>query len=87
MKRFGSATIQCVLHRAAQEFMDVASFDFVRFDWKGHHVEAFFRWSECCRCFYISSFMVVYSKSTVIYYCDFDYDFSSAVIEDFPFSD
>ncbi len=83
MKKFGRATIHCVLDRVAQEFMDdVSSPDFVSFFFKGHYVEALISWSSSRSCFFVDSFMVVYSNCTMMYFCGIDYDQSSALIQD-----
>lgn len=82
MKKFGYSTIQHVLARCIQEFMDDdSSPDFVSFFYKGHYVESMIEWSISRSCFYVDSFMVVYSNCTMMYLCDVDYDLSDALVD------
>lgn len=84
MKRFGRSTILTVLDRCVQEFMaDDSAPKFVSFSFKGHYVEASFAWCSSRCCYYVNSFVVVYSNSTLIYSCGLDYCFSDALIEPF----
>lgn len=82
MKKFGRDTIQCIVDRAIQEFMnDLEAPDFVVFFWKGHFVEALFEWSPSRCAFYLSKFTVVYTRCVMSYNVDEDFDQSIAWCE------
>ncbi len=75
MRKFGRATIQSIIVRALQEFMnDESAPDFVTFTFRGHIVNAQFEWSPLRCAYYLSNFDVVYSRSVMRYNVNEDYD-------------
>ncbi len=75
MKKFGRATIQDIIVRACKDFMeDDSAPDFVSFLFKGHYVNAVFEWSPLRCSWYLSYFDVVYSRCTMRYKVNEDYD-------------
>lgn len=80
MRKLGTDTIQTIIERAVQAFMnDESAPDFVTLTYKGHKVNAFFDWSSSVCSMYVSHFDVVYSRSVVRYEIYKDFDLCSAL--------
>ena len=81
MKKFGRKTIQAIVDRAIEEFVNDASApELVGFLYNGHYVSASIEWSNARCCFYVYDFLVVYSRCVMRYTVGDDFDLSSAII-------
>ena len=81
MKKFGRKTIQAIVDRAIEEFVnDESAPDLVEFLYNGHYVSATIDWSNARSCFYVYDFLVVYSRCVMRYKVREDFDLSSAMI-------
>lgn len=80
MKKFGRKTIQSIVDRAIEEFVnDESAPELVGFFYNGHYVSVTIDWSYERSCFYVYDFLVVYSNCVMRYKVNEDFDFNLAL--------
>lgn len=82
MKKFCSKSIESIVKCAIDLFInDLDAPDFVCFFWKGHYVKASFEWSPLRCAYFLSDFIVVYSRCIMRYKVNEDFALSIALCE------